>query len=138
MTQPTDWLATLQAVNQTAALHRWCGIHVLRVAPGEADVGLAWRPDLGQHTGFLHAGLMGAMIETACGYAAATLVGQVVASHYAVNCLRPAVGDSFVARARVVKPGKQQTFAACELYAVKDGKETLVATGDTLLLAVSA
>ncbi len=138
MTQPTDWLATLQAVNQTAALHRWCGIQVLRADPGEADVGLAWRPDLGQHTGFLHAGLMGAMIETAGGYAAATLVGQVVASHYSVNCLRPAVGDSFVARARVVKPGKQQTFTACDLFAINDGKETLVATGETVLLAVVA
>jgi acyl-coenzyme A thioesterase PaaI-like protein len=48
--------------------------------------------------------VIGALIDTACGFAAATLAGRVLASHYAVNCLRPAVGERFVARARVVKP----------------------------------
>jgi acyl-coenzyme A thioesterase PaaI-like protein len=46
------------------------------------------------------------------------------------------VGERFIARARVVKPGRQQVFTACELYAVADGRETLVATGETLLVVV--
>ena len=99
---------------------------------------MPWRTEAGQYSGFLHAGLIGALIDTACGYAAATVVGQVLASHYSVNCLRPAVGERFVARARVVKPGKSQVFTACELYAQAADAEKLVATGETLLLVVAS
>jgi len=65
------------------------------------------------------------------------MVGRVLASHYSVNCLRPAVGERFIARARVVKPGKTQVFAACDLFAEAGGVEKLVATGETLLTVVS-
>src|ERR1700712_4774419 len=98
---------------------------------------MPWRREAGQYAGFLHAGLIGALIDTGCGFAAATLVGPVLASHFSVNCLRPAVGERFIARARVVKPGKSQVFTACELFAQKDGVEKLVATGETLLSVVA-
>ena len=138
MSPATDLLAQMRAVNQSAAFNRASGIEVDHVEPGKAEISMAWRDDLGQYAGFLHAGVVGALIDTACGFAAATMAGRVLASHYAVNCLRPAVGERFIARARVVKPGKTQVFTACELFAVKDGKETLVATGDTLLVPVAA
>jgi uncharacterized protein (TIGR00369 family) len=98
---------------------------------------MPWRPEAGQYSGFLHAGLVGALIDTACGFAAATLVGRVLASHFSVNCLRPAVGERFVARARVIKPGKSQVFTACELFAQTGSTEKLVATGETLLSVVA-
>jgi len=131
-------LATLRAINETAAFNRWCGIEVLSAESGRAEIAMPWREEVGQYAGFLHAGLVGALIDTACGFAAATVVGRVLASHYAVNCLRPAVGDRFVARARVVKAGKTQVFTSCELYAQTGGEETLVATGETLLSVVVA
>lgn len=130
-------LAQLRAINQQAAFNRWAGIEVTQADTGTAELSLAWRPDFGQYAGFMHAGLVGALIDTACGFAAATMVGRVLASHYSVNCLRPAVGERFVARARVIKPGKTQVFTACELYAVKGGEEKLVATGETLLTPVN-
>lgn len=129
-------LAQLRAINQSAAFNQWCGIEVLSAQPGQAEIAMPWRAEAGQYAGFLHAGLVGALIDTACGFAAATLVGRVLASHYAVNCLRPAVGERFIARARVVKPGKTQVFTACDLFAVANGQETLVATGQTLLVVV--
>ncbi len=129
-------LAQIRAINDSAAFNRWLGIEVLAAAEGRAEIALAWRPDLGQYSGFLHAALIGGLVDTACGFAAATLVGRVLASHYAVNCLRPAIGERFIARARVVKPGRTQVFTACELFAVRDGQETLVATGETLLTPV--
>ncbi|MDB5930583.1 MAG: PaaI family thioesterase [Polaromonas sp.] len=131
-------LAQLRAINQTAAFNQWCGIEVVSAEPGKVEISMPWRPELGQYSGFLHAGLVGALIDTACGFAAATLVGRVLASHYSVNCLRPAVGHRFTARARVIKPGKSQVFTACELFASTDGGEILVATGETLLLVVRA
>jgi uncharacterized protein (TIGR00369 family) len=133
-TDPTDHLARLRALNQTAAFNRWCGIEVLEIGEGTATVAVPWREEFGQYAGYLHAALIGGFIDTACGYAASTLVGRVLASHFAVNCLRPAVGERFIARATVVKPGRTQVFTRCELYAVKDNQEVLVATGETLLV----
>lgn len=137
MDPSTDALARIRAINAMAAFNRWCGIEVVAAAPGSVTIAMPWRPEAGQYAGFLHAGLVGALIDTACGFAAATLVGQVLASHYSVNCLRPAVGERFVAHARVVKLGKNQVFTACELFAQSAGSEKLVATGETLLLVVA-
>ena len=137
MTALDDPLAALRAINGTAAFNRWCGIEVLRAETGAVEISMPWRNEAGQYSGFLHAGLVGALIDTACGYAAATLVGRVLASHFSVNCLRPAVGERFIARARVVKAGKSQVFTACELFAYSNGQEKLVATGETLLSVVS-
>ncbi len=136
MTTTDTLLAQLRAINQAAAFNQWCGIEVLGAQPGRAEIAMPWRAEAGQYAGFLHAGLVGALIDTACGFAAVTMVGRVLASHYSVNCLRPAVGERFIARARVVKPGKTQVFTACDLFAVANGNETLVATGETLLVVV--
>jgi uncharacterized protein (TIGR00369 family) len=132
----SDILQRIRAVNETSAFNRWCGIEVVDALPGCVTLAMPWRPEVGQYTGFLHAGLIGALIDTACGFAAATLVGRVLASHYAVSCLRPATGRRFVARAKVVKPGRSQVFTACELYADGEEGEKLVATGETILLVV--
>ncbi len=129
-------LARIRAINETAAFNRWCGIEVDSAEPGKVEISMPWRAEASQYSGFLHAGLVGALIDTACGFAAATVVGRVLASHYAVNCLRPAVGERFVARARVVKPGKALVFTACELYAWTGDREQLVATGETHLMVV--
>ena len=130
-------LEQVRHLNASAEFNRWCGIEVLRAEAGTAEIAIPWKPELGQYTQFLHAGLIGALIDTACGFAAATLVGRVLASHYAVNCLRPAVGERFVAKARVVKPGKTQVFTACDLFAHSRGEERLVATGETLLVVIA-
>ena len=136
-TSPTpDALTLIRGINASAAFNRWCGIEVLSADAGRAEIAMPWRGEVGQYAGFLHAGLVGALIDTACGFAAVTMVGRVLASHYAVNCLRPAVGHRFIARARVVKPGRTQVFTACELFAVSAEGEKLVATGETLLTPV--
>ena len=130
-------LAALRRINATAAFNRWCGIEVTDAGPGRAVIEMPWRADVAQYAGFLHAGLVGALIDTACGFAAATMgTDRLLASHFSVNCLRPAVGERFVARARVVKPGRTQFFTTCDLFAQRDGVETLVATGETLLAVV--
>jgi acyl-coenzyme A thioesterase PaaI-like protein len=91
----------------------------------------------GQYAGFLHAGLIGAMLDTACGFAAATVAGRVLASHFSVNCLSPALGRAFVARGKVVKAGRKQVFASAELYGQgEDGSLKLVATGSAILVPV--
>lgn len=134
-------LDTLQAINATAAFNRWAGFEVTQAGQGEAELRMAWRTDdMGQYAGFLHAGLIGAMLDTACGFAAATVSGRVLASHFSVNCLAPAVGRAFVARGRVVKAGRKQVFATAELFAEGEGDAALklVATGSAILVPVEA
>lgn len=130
MTEPLEMLRT---INASAEFNHWCGIEVVSADKGSVELAVKWRKEFGQYAGFLHAGLIGALIDTACGFAAATMSGRVLASTFTVNCLRPAVGERFVARARVVKPGKKQIFTTCDLYAVGADGEKLVANGQTLL-----
>ena len=125
------------SLNQRAPFNVWSGLEVSRAEAGEAEIVMPWRAEAAQYAGYLHAALIGGLVDTACGFAAATLVGPVLASHFSVNCLRPAVGESFIARARVVKAGRSQVFTAAELYAVTAGRETLVATGETLLTVLA-
>ena len=139
MAELRDLLAQIRAINETAEFNRWCGLEVVSAAPGLVEITMPWRKEAGQYTGFLHAGLVATLIDTACGYAAATTVGpSVLAAHFSVNCLRPAIGERFVARAKVVRAGKTQVFTSCELFACVAGEEKLVATGETLLAVVKA
>lgn len=133
MSTHDDPLARIRAINESAAFNRWCAIEVTSAEPGRVEIAMPWRAEVGQYSGFLHAGLVAALIDTACGFAAATVVSRVLASHCSVNFLRPATGEHFFARAQVVKPGKSQVFTACALFAVAGGAEKLVATGETLL-----
>ena len=133
-----DPLSMLRDINATSAFNRWAGFEVALAEPGVAELRLPWREELGQYTGFLHAGMVSAMIDTACGFAAATLAGpNVLASHCAVNYLAPATGAAFVARAHVVKPGRRQVFAHAELTAEREAGRVLVATGDTILVPLA-
>jgi uncharacterized protein (TIGR00369 family) len=134
MADVQDVHALLRGINQSAAFNRWCGLDVRSASAGQVELVVPWRPEFGQYSGFLHAGLIATLIDTACGFAAVTVAGAgVLAVHFSVNCLRPAQGEHFVARAKVVRAGKTQVFTDCELFAVTGQEEKLVATGETLL-----
>lgn len=108
-------------------LMRLLGAELLRIAPGEVDISLGWRDDLGQQTGVLHAGVIASIADSACGYAALTMMAagsEVVSVEFKLNLLAPARGAEFVARGRVIRAGKTITATAADVFA--DG--TLVAT----------
>jgi len=138
MTATTATRADVVALSETAAFNLWAGLEVRDASDGRAELKLPWRADLGQYAGFLHASMIGGMIDTACGFAAFTLSGHVLASHISVHCLAPATGDAFIARARVVKAGRRQVFAHAELFALRGDGEQLVATGDVILVPLAA
>ena len=132
-----DQLKTLREINATSLFNKWLGLEVESANDGEVKLSLIWRDELGQYSGFLHAALIGGLIDTACGFAAATVAGpKVLASNFTVNCLRPAVGEKFIAKGKVIKAGKNQIFTACDLFAINDGKEKLVANGQAILSVV--
>lgn len=130
-------LDTLQQINATSAFNLWAGVSVTRAESGEAELSMAFREaDMAQYAGFLHAGLIGALLDTAAGFAAGTVAGNVLASHFSVNCLAPAVGEVFIARGKVIKAGAKQVFARAELFAQTGDQLKLVATGDAILVPV--
>ena len=83
--------------------------------------------------------MIAALLDTACGFAAASMIGPVTASYFSMNCLKPAVGRFFVAKGKTVQAGRKQIFAKAELFAENErGEMTLVATGETLLVPIAA
>lgn len=131
-------LDELVALNASAGLNRMIGFEVVSAGGGTAEIVMKWGKDLTQYAGHLHAGVIAALLDTACGFAAATVVGGVTASHFSMNCLRPAVGRLFVAKGTTVKAGRRQIFAKAELFAEDEqGERHLVATGETLLVSLN-
>jgi uncharacterized protein (TIGR00369 family) len=127
-------LELLRQVNAGSPFNAWAGFELLAAERGSAELAVTSRTDLLQHGGFLHAGVVGALMDTACGFAAATLAGNVLASQYQVMCYAPAVGARFVARAKVTRAGKRQIFATAELFSAGDDPEKLVAGGSAVLM----
>jgi uncharacterized protein (TIGR00369 family) len=102
-----------------------------RVEPGAVDILLAYREDLTQQNGFIHAGIITTVGDSACGYAAYTLMPadcEVLSVEFKVNLLRPAAGNHFVAEARVLKAGRTLTVTRCDIYGRTDGEAKVVAT----------
>jgi uncharacterized protein (TIGR00369 family) len=107
------------------------GASIAKVEPGKVTIELPFRPDLTQQHGFIHAGVVTMIVDTACGYAALTRMpasAAVLSAEYKINFLSPAEGEKLIARGRVLKPGRTLTVCFGEVHAKKDGNEKLVAT----------
>ena len=108
------------------------GARLGRVEPGLVEVCLSYRADLTQQNGYIHGGIVATIADTACGYAAYTLMPpntDVLAVEFKINLLRPAKGEEFVARAEVIKSGKTLTVARADVLSVsQECKELLIAT----------
>lgn len=110
-----------------------------RIEAGAVDIALDWEPSLTQQHGFLHAGMVATALDSACGYAAFTLMAEdaaVLTIEFKINLLAPARGQSFRMQGRVIKPGHTITFAEGQAFALDHGRETLVATMGCTLMAV--
>ena len=108
------------------------GARLVRVEPGEVEVVLPYRREITQQHGFVHAGMIGAALDSACGYAALTVMPAatgILTIEYKLNCLAPGVGDHIRLVGRVRKPGRTILLVEGEALAVAaDGAERLVAT----------
>lgn len=106
------------------------GAELRDAAPGFCEIHLPFREDLCQHDGFLHAGVTTTIADNASGFAAYTLMPEgasVLTIEFKVNFLRPAAGESLIARARVRKPGRSVSVVHSEVFAVNEGEEKTVA-----------
>jgi uncharacterized protein (TIGR00369 family) len=107
------------------------GAELAEVAAGRVAVTLPIEPRLSQQDGFLHAGVVIAALDSACGYAALTLMpddAEVLTVELKVNLLAPAGGDSLVAEGAVVRPGRTLTVCRGDAYAEQAAERVHVAT----------
>jgi len=108
------------------------GAELLIVEPGKVEIALPYRSDLTQQHGYMHAGIITTIADTACGYAAYTLMpagSEVLSVEFKVNLLRPAKGERFVAVANVLKPGRTLTVVRADVFGISESDEReLIAT----------
>ncbi len=116
------------------------GASLLEVAPGQVEIGLPFDRRLTQQDEFIHAGVSATILDSACGYAAFSLMpaeARVLTIEFKINLLAPAAGDRFRALGKVRKPGRSVFVAEGELFAESDGSSKLVATMVATLMAVT-
>ena len=110
------------------------------VGAGEVHIGLAVRDDLTQQHGYVHAGIVATIADSACGYAALSMMpadAAVLSIEFKTNMLAPADGTRLVARGRVIKPGRTIVVCDATVHAVRDGNEKLVATMTGTMMVVT-
>jgi len=137
--QDPDFESRVRASFDRQTFMSTLGARLVRVEPGEVDVEVATRDDLVQQHGFLHAGVVSSAADSACGYAALSLMppgAAVLSIEFKTNLLAPATGDRIVARGRVIRAGRTVTVCWGEVHAYTGDNERLVATMVATMMTV--
>jgi uncharacterized protein (TIGR00369 family) len=109
------------------------------VEAGRVEIELPYQGELTQQDGFIHAGISATIMDSACGYAAFTLMpaeARILTIEFKINLLAPAAGEYFRAIGKVRKPGRSVFVAEAELHASLDGTDRLVATMSATLMVI--
>jgi len=106
---------------------RSLGARLTLLEIGRAGIALDLVEDLKQQHGFAHGGVLSYLADNCMTYAGASVLGDSVTSEFKINYLRPALGETLIARASVLHSGKTQAVCHCDVMAVTDGKEKIVA-----------
>lgn len=125
-----DFEARIRASFARQAFMGMLGARLERIAPGEVTIALPFRADLTQQNGFLHAGVVTSVVDSACGYAALSVMepgANVLSVEFKVNLLAQAQGTEFLAVGRVVRSGRTLVVVTGELRALSGGGEIVVA-----------
>ena len=136
-----DFERRVRASFERQGAMRLIGARLGRLGPGYCSVELPYRDDLTQQHGYIHAGIVSAILDSAGGYAGFTLFpadASVLTVEYKLNLLAPAMGERLVAEAEVVKPGRTLAITRGEVYAEREGKRTLCAIMQQTLIVMAA
>ena len=108
-------------------------------APGAVEIAICADPGLTQQHGFIHGGAVGAIADSAAGFAALSVMPRgtgVLTTEFKINFVAPAAGDRIVARGRVVKSGRTLTLAQTEVFAENNGQTKLIALLTATLMTI--
>lgn len=131
--------ARVRASFASQGLMATLGASLLRVSPGLVDISLPASAAVSQQHGFVHAGALASIADSAAGYAALTLMppgAGVLTAEYKINLMAPGIGERMIARGRVVKAGRTLTLAQADVFAVREGREKQIALLTATLMAV--
>jgi uncharacterized protein (TIGR00369 family) len=112
-------------------LMKHLGAELVKLMPGHAEIRVPFRLELTQQHNYFHAGVSGAIADSACGYAAYTLMpaeSSVLTVEYKMNLLAPADGEELIARANVLRSGRTLKICIADVYVRKEGAEVHCAT----------
>jgi len=118
---------------------RTLGVEIVKLESGEVDLSMPYSASFTQQNGYMHAGIITTALDSACGYAAYSLMpaeAAVLTVEFKTTLIAPARGDRFIFRARVVKPGRTLTFCEGCAFGVTNDEERLIATMSGTLFAV--
>jgi len=133
-------LTRIQSSFAKQGLMATLGATLDKVEPGFVEIALVPSPAVSQQHGFVHAGAVSAIADSAAGYAALSVMPEgtgVLTAEFKINLLAPASGERIIARGRVVKSGRTLTLSQADVFAVKDGAEKLVAHLTATLMAIA-
>jgi len=141
VTEPdiTQVEARIRASFAKQGLMRTLGATLAAVSPGQVEISLVPRSEVSQQHGFVHAGAVSAIADSAAGYAALSLMPidrGVLTAEFKINLLAPAAGERIVARGKVIKAGRALTLAQAEVFAEREGTERLIALLTATLMAI--
>jgi uncharacterized protein (TIGR00369 family) len=134
-----DYARVVRSSFAQQGLMRLYGAQLTRVEPGAVEIEVPFRSDLTQQQGFFHGGVTTAIVDTACGYSALTLMPEgceVLSVEFKINLFAPARGDRLVARAHVVRSGRTITVCQGDAYAVTADGETHCATMTATMMRI--
>lgn len=115
------------------------GARITQVSPGAVEIVLPASPAVSQQHGFVHAGAVASIADSAAGYAALSLMppgAGVLTTEFKINLIAPAVGHRIIARGRIIKAGRTLTLAQTEVFAEKQGQEKLAALLTATLMTI--
>jgi uncharacterized protein (TIGR00369 family) len=135
-----DYAARVRASFDRQGAMRLIGARLAEVRPGYCVIELPYRDDLTQQHGYIHAGIVSTIVDSAGGYAGFTLFpadASVLTVEYKLNLVAPAQGERFLAEAQVVKPGRTLTITRGEVYAEAGGRRSLCAIMQQTLIVLA-
>jgi len=115
------------------------GAQLVGVRPGEVIIELPFGGHLTQQHGFLHAGAITTIVDTACGYAALTLMPEgaaVLTVEFKINLMKPAAGSMFRATGKVLRAGKTLTITSGVVDALSDDKWSTIAAMQATIMTI--
>jgi uncharacterized protein (TIGR00369 family) len=133
--------ARVQASFDRQAFMKTVGARLASIRPGEVVIEWPFGAHLTQQHGFLHAGVVAAVADSACGYAALSLMPRgaaVLSVEFKVNLMRPASGETFRAVGRVIRAGRKLTVCGAEVEARQGDKQQVVAVMQGTMMAVDS
>lgn len=137
--QSPNFAERVQNIFAQQPVMRLIGARLTRIEPGAIAIEIDYQKNLTQQNGFMHAGIITTIADSACGYAAFSLMPEdadVLSVEFKVNLLAPAIGEKFVAEGRVLRAGKTLTVACGDVFAFAGGERKQIAAMQATIMSI--